>query len=389
MTAPELAGLRLDRESVARRSGDGRAAGGVRAVTLADGVERGVRALQFRTGGGLSFELLVDRALDIGTVEFRGDNIGWQSATGFRNPALHEYESEDGLSWARSFSGTLCTGGLDHTLFGGRFDASHFRYPPRTEIQQSLHGRVAHIPAILRGYGETWRDDGSCVLWAETVTRQAAVFGENLVMHRRIEADLGGSVIRIEDEVRNEGFEPTPHMYLYHINFGWPLLDEGTRFLAPIASTSWCTDSVWSQQAPYDVCLAPQDGFLEQVYEHDLVADERGSVSAMLVNGRLDLAVEVHWHAEEFPHMLQWMNLRSGAYGFGIEPSTHSVGGQQAARDDGSLIWLRHGETRRYRTAITVHAGAEGIGSAVARVTAQQSPAPGPFPPMPRPGSAR
>src|SRR5689334_4459970 len=86
--------------SLARMAGDVAAAGGVRSVVLGDGLERGVRALEFRTGSGLNFDVLVDRATDIGSAEYRG--VG----------------------------------------FGG------------------LHGRVANIPARLTGYGERF-DSGS------------------------------------------------------------------------------------------------------------------------------------------------------------------------------------------------------------------------------------
>ena len=63
------------------------AAGGVRSVVLGDRAERGVRALEFRTGSGLNFDVLVDRAMDIGSAEYRGVSFGWQSATGFRTLA--------------------------------------------------------------------------------------------------------------------------------------------------------------------------------------------------------------------------------------------------------------------------------------------------------------
>ena len=71
--------------------------------------------------------------------------------------------------------------------------------------------------------------------WAEGEIRQAAIFAEHLRLTRRIEADLGGREFRLTDTVRNAGFDLTPHMFLYHINVGWPLLEEGTRFEAPIA----------------------------------------------------------------------------------------------------------------------------------------------------------
>ena len=57
------------RETIARHAGDLAAAGGVRAVALDDGTERGIRVLEFRTGGGLRFDVLVDRAMDIGLAE--------------------------------------------------------------------------------------------------------------------------------------------------------------------------------------------------------------------------------------------------------------------------------------------------------------------------------
>jgi hypothetical protein len=70
-------GVKIDRAELARRAGDVSAAGGVRAVVLDDGAERGIRVLEFRTGAGLSFDVLVDRAMDLGTAELRGNGFGW------------------------------------------------------------------------------------------------------------------------------------------------------------------------------------------------------------------------------------------------------------------------------------------------------------------------
>lgn len=345
--------------SLARMAGDLAAAGGVRSVVLGDGAERGVRALEFRTGSGLNFDVLVDRAMDIGSAEYRGVGFGWQSATGFRHPGLHEYRDEDGLSWLRSFSGLTVTAGLDHTLFGGEVDASNYCYPFRTSAWNGLHGRVANIPARLTGYGERFdagSDPGSgrCVLWAEGEIRQAAIFAEHLRLTRRIEADLGGREFRLTDTVRNAGLDLTPHMFLYHINVGWPLLEEGARFEAPIARTLWASDSVAAQGASHLVLRAPQSGFVEQVYAHDLTADSSGLVRARLVNDRLGLAFELEYDQSQFPSFFQWLHLREGAYAVGFEPSTHTVGGEQAARDDGTMTWLAAGESRTYSTTFRI-----------------------------------
>jgi len=349
--------------SLARMAGDVAAAGGVRSVVLGDGAERGVRALEFRTGSGLNFDVLVDRAMDIGSAEYRGVGFGWQSATGFRHPGLHEYRDEDGLSWLRSFSGLTVTAGLDHILFTADVDTSTYHYPFRTSAWNGLHGRVANIPARLTGYGERFEPDsdsgsdpgsGRCVLWAEGEIRQAAIFAEHLRLTRRIEADLGGREFRLTDAVRNAGFDLTPHMFLYHINVGWPLLEEGARFEAPIARTSWASDSVAAQGASHLVLGAPQSGFVEQVYAHDLTADSSGLVRARLVNDRLGLAFELEYDQSQFPSFFQWLHLREGAYAVGFEPSTHAVGGEQAARDDGTMIWLAAGESRTYSTTFRI-----------------------------------
>lgn len=350
----KLNGRDYDRYALARLAGDLSAAGGVRSVVLDDGSERGIRTLEFRTGAGLSFDVLVDRAMDLGGAEFEGRGFGWRSATGFRHPGLHEYRDDDGLSMMRSFSGLLLTAGLDHTLFGVEVDASQYRYPPRRTVSNGLHGRVANLPARLTGYGEQWQDDGRCVLWAEGEVRQAAIFGEHLQLTRRVEADLGGTEIRLIDRVRNAGFDPTPHMYLYHINIGWPFLDEGARYEMPLRRTLWQSDSVTDQGLSNTDMPGPLSGFVEQVYEHELQPDADGLVRPRLVNDRLGMYFELEYDAAQFPSFFQWMHLREGAYAVGFEPSTHHVQGETAAREDGSMTFLEPGEERLYTTTFRV-----------------------------------
>src|SRR5262249_16952422 len=105
----------LTRAALMRRIGRLDQAAGVRLVTLGDGTERGVRLLEFRTGTGFEFDVVVDRAFDIGRCEHAGRALGWQSAVGFAEPWFYE---EDGLGFLRNFGGGLLTTcGLNHTLF--------------------------------------------------------------------------------------------------------------------------------------------------------------------------------------------------------------------------------------------------------------------------------
>ena len=94
----------------------------------------------------------------------------------------------------------------------------------------------------------------------------------------------------------------------------------------------------------------PAPAFVEQVYQHALDADPDGRTRAAIVNDRLGLRFEVDYSSDEFPWFFEWLSLRAGSYAIGLEPSTHAVGGDNAARADGTMIWLEHGEKRRYET---------------------------------------
>jgi hypothetical protein len=368
----ELYGRQLTHRELRAHSGMASQFGGVRLMELSDGVERGIRMLEFRTAAGLRFTLLIDRAMDIADCDYRGQAIGWHSPAGFRHPGLHEHEGEGGLAWARSFSGLLVTCGLDHILFMNEVPADTYAYGPKRTVSHSLHGRIGTIPARLTGYGERWEGD-RCILWAEGVVQQSAVFGEDLHLIRRIEADLDGTEIRLSDRVVNHGFYRTPHMYCYHINVGHPVLEDGSRYLAPIADVVWAAHSgeaYQKQGVGYRRLSGPQFDFHEQVWQHELAADADGRQSVALVNDRIGLGFEVETRKDQFPCLYEWQNLQSGQYALGIEPSTHHVLGNLAARERGEMIWLEHGDERRYDSTFRVLDGAAAIVATEAKIRA-------------------
>ncbi len=361
----------MDAATIATHTGSLSQFGGVRLVTLGDGVERGQRMLEFRTGSGLCFSVLIDRAMDISELSHNGRAIGWHSPTGFRHPGLHDPEGEQGLGWTRSFSGFLNTCGLDHILGPEEVPAETYNYPRRATARHGLHGRIGTIPARLTGYGERW-DGDRCILWAEGVVVQAAVFGEVLHLHRRIEADLGGNEVRLTDRVVNAGFASTPHMFFYHINLGYPVIDDGARYVAPIRQVVWAThaDALEAQGVGYRRCPPPIRGFGEQVWEHEMAADANGLVPVAVINDRIGFGIEIETQAAQLPCAYQWQNFQAGHYVMGVEPSTHHALGNLAARARGEMIWLEAGDARNYVTRFRVLDGATAIADTVARIAA-------------------
>ena len=265
---PALFGAQYNQTELMRRIGRLEQVAGVRLVTAGDGIERGVRLLEFRTGTGFAFDVIVDRAFDIGRCEMNGTPFGWMSPTGIVGPWFSEPE---GMGWFRSFPGGLVsTAGLDHTLIGGEDSAAQFNQPHLKPTETyGMMGRVWTLPARLTGYGERW-DGDDCILWAEGEVQQAAVFGENLTLRRRVEAKVGESWFRIHDEVENTGHTRTTHMLLYHCNVGFPIVDEGAQLLVPGPGVP--TDT--APAGNYRILEAPIANYQERCFEHDV--DHRG-----------------------------------------------------------------------------------------------------------------
>ena len=173
--------------------------------------------------------MVVDRALDLAQATIGGVPVAWISPTGLTAPGL---AVPAGWGPFRSFfGGLLTTCGLEHTLGPMTDDATHFRYPGRATHDFPLHGRLSATPGRLLGYGVDWERE--CVFCRGDV-RQAHVFGESLTLEREIRIGLGGTTIELDDVVRNDGFAPTPHMILYHVNVGWPVLGEHAEVVAGV-----------------------------------------------------------------------------------------------------------------------------------------------------------
>ncbi len=217
---PTLFGRQWSPEQLRQLTGHMNQLAGIRAVRYDDGRSEGVRAFQVWTGSGLAFDVLAGRSLDIGPCTFNGKSLTWNSPAGFAHPAYYEPE---GLGWLRSFGGGLVvTCGLDQFASPSEENGEEF----------GLHGRIANLPAEQVGYRTYW-DGDDYRLEITGQVRQARLFGENLLLKRRITSSLGSSAIRIEDEVSNEGWNRQPHMIMYHFNFGFPLISPATELDFP------------------------------------------------------------------------------------------------------------------------------------------------------------
>ena len=207
-----------------------------------------------------------------------------------------------------------------------------------------LHGRISHLPAEEVNTSADWTDDDTYTLSVSGRVRQSKVFGENLVLTRRIDTSLGDASITVRDTLENQGFDPSPLMLLYHLNLGWPLVDEGATLEAPPHEVTPQNAHAASGLAEWPRISAPVAGFAEQVYYHALPPDSEGLASARLVNRRLGLAFQVTYRTAELPYLIHWKMMGRSEYVVGLEPANCYPEGQEKVAGRGLLRHLAPGE---------------------------------------------
>jgi hypothetical protein len=199
----------------------------------------------------------------------------------------------------------------------------------------------------------------------------AQAYGENLVFTRRYTARLGESRFRIHDVVENAGHLPVEHMLLYHMNIGFPSVDEGAELLAPFGEVPGTVagSSQDGLRGVYGKYIAPQRDWVYEGYEHNMLADAEGNVRVAIANPHLrgGLGVYVVYRREQLPRYIEWRTMGEGHYVVGIEPCTNLFG-REAVRQAGDLIVLQPGEKREYDLEVGVLIGAEEIARYRARV---------------------
>ena len=260
----------------------------IRRYTLSEGREKGLDVLDC-DNGKIRFLLNVSKACDIMQLYHEGQNISFISKNGFtkrETPFLRRFEG-----------GMLYTCGLDSV--GGRDGFE-------------LHGTLHNIPAeIIRA---ECNENGVTV---EAIIRDTALFGKNLVLKRKIFTAIGGDNVTLEDTLVNEGYKTEEYCLLYHINVGYPMLDDGVKVIADVES--YTPRTAWAKQneATMYEMNASTPNQEETCYFLNLKKPE-----ITLVNEKIGKEFTVSYSGDTLPCFVEWKSMASGDYALGLEPCT-------------------------------------------------------------------
>jgi hypothetical protein len=341
---PHVFGRNYTKRELLDRVGDMSQLAGARRAELVEGNERGADLIEVFNASGLCFSVLPGRALDIASAHFQGRSLCFRSSTGDVGPAFYEPQ---GSGWLRGFFGGLVlTCGM---TFTGEPEVD----PEEENEELGLHGRLSFLPAKSVVAESGWEGE-EYVVRVRGRIREAVVFGTNLGLTREISTVLGEKCLRIHDRIENHSVVRSPLMFVYHCNPGFPLLDEGTRFVIDSEkSTEWREDREVGPET-YAVARAPQDEAHDDVYVHRPRADAEGNVHVGLLNDRLQLGLYWRFPLREIPLVNQWQHFHRGTYVTGIEPGNASMLGRAWNRKHGTLQSIQPGEVREFHLEIGV-----------------------------------
>lgn len=326
----------------------------VRRIQYEEGRADGMRAVEVKNGP-LRFVAMADKALDVSELEFKGVNLSFLSKPGLNGRNPFDTRGDEAL---RSIMGGL--------FFTCGFENICAPYTDGEGKQYPMHGRIRTTPAEHVQSDATWVGD-HYVITVKGEMREAELFGENLVLRRTITTVLGKNEIQIEDEVSNDAFQPQALLWMYHCNFGWPLLDEGASVVIPSVEAV-ARDEITSQDTTdwYNI-QAPTVGTPESVYLHTLAADSTGETFAAVVNAERNLAVELEFNIKDFPLFMEWKSMAAGDYVVGLEPSNASVYGRGYHENNDTVPTIEPGATVSKRLTFRVLDGTHAVESLFSR----------------------
>ena len=306
---------------------------GIEEHRLVGGKGDGMRLLEVNNGRGLELTVSLDRAADISRLKYKGMNMGYLSPCGYVAPAY--YKGTDS-SWSQSFTGGfLTTCGLEAVGCSCE-DAGE-------ELPQ--HGSIANLPAE-QSY---WFEEAENLVIRATV-KDEVLFARKLRMHREIKVSLKESEFTITDTIENTGDSTQPLEILYHINMGYPLLDEDS--VIDISSGNVIPRD---EHAAQDVenwmnMEKPQAGYKERCYYHEM--NKEGTAS--IYQPKLDTKLTLQFDPDILDCFTEWKMMGIRDYTLGLECGNCYPDGRDVMREKGILKFIKAGEKVQYQVKVSL-----------------------------------
>ena len=344
----------------------------VRTRTLRGGLQEGVQVIEV-DNGRLSFAVLPTRGMGILKGQCGSVRLGWDSPVKDPvHPGFVNLEERGGLGWLKGFNEWFVRCGLNSMGAPGEDTVLDYSGNPYT-VPLTLHGKIANLPARSVSLEIT---DRAITIRGEV--DETMMFGPALRLNTEIRTELGSGGMTITDTVTNLGDNPVEHQMLYHINYGSPLLEEGSRMLAPFKQVAPRDPRSAEGIETFDRYGASEPGFVEQAYLYELAGtpDKRQTLT-LLRNAAGDQASLLRFSLEDFPCFTLWKNTAGTSDGYvtGMEPATNYPNNRNFERKQNRVITLAGGESRTTEIRVETLEGKQAVQAAESEIDALQQTA--------------
>jgi len=284
----------------------------VRPLTYDEGQAKGLGAYHIKNGD-LSLTLLRDKCLDISELSYKNVNLSFLSKPGLQ----HKGQNASEIGVRSIMGGFLFTAGLENICSPAVIDGKS--YP--------MHGHIRSTPAEHLSNKAYWEGD-EYVLEVSGEMREGELFGENLLLKRKVTTRFPGKSCTIEDVIENQAFRDEAFLILYHINFGYPFLNEHCEILIPSQSVTPRDEISKKHVDTWAQMEAPIPNEQEYVYIHTNAKKDENTSIVGIYNKEMKMGVSIEYDPSVLPYFMQWKTLSAGDYAIGLEPSNASVFGR-------------------------------------------------------------
>ena len=305
-------------------------------AVLTGGFQKGVQVIEVANGGNLSVTVLPGRCMDLYQVRYKGKNMNYIAPCGIVAP---EYYDAQGFRWLRNFFvGMLTTCGLQNLGIPTEKDGEEL----------GLHGRIANAPAENVKYARGVNGENPTITLEGTM-REARIFGENLTLHRKLEFEYENDSILMTDTITNHGFGNRQFVYALHLNYGYPLLEEGTKLIFDSLETVPREAHAAKYADTWRQVEAPQYPYPERCYFHKIQKDKNGMAQYTVFNEKRSIGVNIQYDGNDLPYFCQWKMLGKGEYVMGMEPMNTFLDGPKVDQESCPAPILEPGESKIYK----------------------------------------
>ncbi|GGD26299.1 aldose 1-epimerase family protein [Franconibacter pulveris 1160] len=330
---------------------------------LHGGKQEGSKIITLASENGLTIVLSPTRGMNLLHAQGFGVRLGWDSPVKeVVNPAFINLESRNGLGWLEGFNEMMVRCGYEWTGHPTTADGQLY----------TLHGKAGNTPASRVEVEVS--ESAPYEIRIRGLIKESTFKKADLQTMTELRYVPGSNSFSLHDVLTNHADYPHDYQIIYHSNFGKPILEEGARFIAPLANVSPFNDYAKGGMKAWNTYSAPTKDFDEMVFNLTPLADANQQTLAAVINKAGDKGAAIGFNVSQLPVLTMWKNTDTEKQGYvtGIEPGTSYAYPVTIEREQKRVKQLAPGASTQFDLTYTLLHSSEQVADVEKQIAAIQ-----------------